>query len=71
MVGRNAIGDFFAELIKAGRKFELGIQRPALVSGNLALTSTLSTNGTVTAEVARKQPDGTWLWAIDQFFIGK
>lgn len=71
VVGRDAIRDFFTELIKSGRKFELGIQRPALVTGNLALTSTLSPNGTVTAEVARKQPDGTWLWVIDQFSISK
>jgi hypothetical protein len=37
----------------------------------LALTSTLSHNGTVTAEVARKQPDGIWLWVIDQFSFAK
>jgi ketosteroid isomerase-like protein len=71
IVGRNAIREFYTELIKAGRKFELGIQRPALVSGNLALTSTLSLDNTVTAEVARKQPDGTWLWVIDQFSVAK
>ena len=23
-------------------------------------------DGTVTAEIARQQPDGTWLWIIDQ-----
>ena len=37
---------------------------------NLALTSTRLPNGIVTAEVARKQSDGTWLWvdrsALDQ-----
>jgi hypothetical protein len=32
---------------------------------DLALTSTRFTGG-VTAEVARRQPDGTWLWVIDQ-----
>jgi hypothetical protein len=45
--------------------FEPGEQRPALRSGDVALTSTLLTDGTVTAEVARRQPDGSWLWAID------
>ena len=69
VVGRGAIRDFFRELIAAGRKFELGVQRPALISGNLALTSTVVPDGTVTAEVARKQPDGNWLWVIDQFSI--
>ncbi|HLW58288.1 MAG TPA: hypothetical protein VKV57_00005 [bacterium] len=40
-------------------------QRPALRCGDLALTSTRFAGG-VTAEVARRQPDGTWLWVIDQ-----
>ena len=70
VAGRDAIREFFGELIAAGRKFELGVQRPALISGNLALTSTVLPDGTVTAEVARRQPDGTWLWVIDQFSIG-
>ena len=26
-------------------------------------------DGAVTAEVARQQSDGTWLWVIDQFEI--
>lgn len=69
-VGRDAIRDFYTELIRAGRNFELGAQRPALINGSVALTSTLLASGTVTAEVARRQPDGTWLWAIDQPSIG-
>jgi hypothetical protein len=52
-------------------RFELGEQRPALRRGDLALTSSRLTNGTVTAEVARRQADGTWLWAVDQPFIAK
>lgn len=69
VVGRDAIRDFYRELIAAGRKFEFGVQRPALSSGNLALTSTVMPDGTVTVEVARRQPDGTWQWVIDQFSI--
>ena len=38
--GREAIREFYAGLIAAGRKFELGEQRPAFVNGDLALTST-------------------------------
>jgi ketosteroid isomerase-like protein len=64
--GREAIRQFYAGLIAQGRKFELGEQRPAIVNGDLALTSTRLPNGDVTAEVARRQSDGTWLWAIDQ-----
>jgi ketosteroid isomerase-like protein len=69
MHGRDAIHKFFAELVEAGRKFEMGEQRAAMVCGDLALTSTRCLNGTVTAEVARRQSDGTWLWVIDQFSI--
>jgi ketosteroid isomerase-like protein len=67
--GREAIRAFFAELVAQGQKFDVGDQRPAIVSGDLALTSTLSPNGSVTAEIARRQPDGTWLWAIDKFSV--
>ena len=67
--GREAIRASFAELVATGRKFDFGDQRPAITSGDLALTSTRSLDGSVTAEVARRQADGTWLWVIDQFSI--
>ena len=68
--GREAIRAFYAGLIERGRKFELGEQRPAFINGDLALTSTRLPNGDVTAEIARRQADGTWLWVIDQPKIG-
>ncbi len=64
--GREAIRAFYAELVATGRRFDLAAQREAIVSGDLALTSTRLPNGAVTAEVARRQSDGTWLWVIDQ-----
>jgi ketosteroid isomerase-like protein len=67
--GREAIRAFYAELVAMGRKFELGDQRPAITSGDLALTSTRLPDGSVTAEIARRQGDGTWLWAVDRFSI--
>jgi ketosteroid isomerase-like protein len=67
--GWEAIRAFFRGLVAMGRKFELGEQRTALVSGDLALTSTLLPDGSVTAEVARRQSDGTWLWVIDRFSV--
>jgi ketosteroid isomerase-like protein len=48
-----------------GRPTVAGDSQPALRFGNLALTSTRFAGG-ATAEVARRQPDGTWLWVIDQ-----
>jgi ketosteroid isomerase-like protein len=65
--GHDAIRAFFARVVATGRKWGLGEQRPALISGNLALTSTRSLDGSVTAEVARRQEDGTWLWVLDKF----
>jgi ketosteroid isomerase-like protein len=41
-------------------------QRPAIVNGDIALTSTQLPGGGATVEVARRQPDGTWRWIIDQ-----
>ncbi len=64
--GRPAIRDFYASLLKDRPTFQPGDQRPALRNGSIALTSTRLASGAVTAEVARQQPDGTWLWIIDQ-----
>jgi hypothetical protein len=65
-VGTAAIRKFYTSLLAAGRPFDLGEERPAMLRDNLALTSTRLPNGIVTAEVARKQIDGTWPWVIDQ-----
>lgn len=67
--GKEAIKALFAEDIAAGKKYEFGDQRPAIVCQDLALTSTLLPDGAVTAEVARQQSDGTWLWIIDKFSV--
>jgi ketosteroid isomerase-like protein len=72
--GKEAIHEFFTQLQITGfgpekRKFELGEQRPALICGDLALTSTRSRNGSITSEVARRQKDGTWLWVIDRYSV--
>lgn len=42
-----------------------GDVRPALRYGDLAVTSTRFQGG-ATAEIARPQGDGTWLWIADQ-----
>jgi hypothetical protein len=68
-LGWEAIRAFYAGQVAMGRKFDFGDQRPAIISGDLALTSTRLPDGSVTAEIARRQGDGTWLWVIDQFSI--
>lgn len=41
-------------------------RQPVLLSDDLALTSAHGADGRVSAEVARRQPDGTWRWALDK-----
>lgn len=65
-VGSEEIRKFYATLLALRPHFEPGTQRAALRCGNLALTSSRLTNGTVTAEIARQQIDGNWLWIVDQ-----
>lgn len=64
--GKTEIRAFYKSLLDFKPKFEKGIQQPAIINGNIALTSSRLTNGFVTAEIARKQIDGSWLWMIDQ-----
>ena len=63
-VGSAAIRAVYAGLLADRPRFD-GTIRPAIRRGDLAITSTTRT-GDATVEVARRQPDGTWLWLIDQ-----
>ena len=67
--GHLEIRRYFTEVAASGRKFARGAQQPAMICGDLALTSTRLPDGAVTAEVARRQRDGTWLWAVDRYTI--
>jgi ketosteroid isomerase-like protein len=71
--GSEAIRKFYTTLLASHPHFEAGTPRVPLRSGDLALTSSVLTNGTVTAEIARQQPDGRWLWVVDQpaIVVGK
>jgi ketosteroid isomerase-like protein len=69
-IGQDAIRAFYVERCKDRPKFAPGEQSPPLISGHVALTSTVLPNGTVTVEVAVRQEDGTWLWVIDHPAIG-
>lgn len=64
--GTQAIRQVFEQFLAGRPTLTPGKQQPALEAGDLALTSTRLASGEVTAEVARRQPDGTWLWIIDQ-----
>jgi ketosteroid isomerase-like protein len=63
-IGTDAIRAVYAKLLANPPRFE-GTIRPAIRAGELALTMT-NRPGNATAEVARRQTDGTWRWLIDQ-----
>jgi ketosteroid isomerase-like protein len=64
-VGHEEIRRTYADLVAARPQFAPGEPQPTLRRGDLALTSTKIAGGAQTVEVARRQPDGTWRWAID------
>jgi hypothetical protein len=71
VIGLNQIREFFVRFLENRPQLDQSNQAPALCSGDLALTSSRLSNGDITAEIARRQPDGSWLWVIDQFVLGK
>ncbi len=70
-VGINQIRNFFVNFLSGRPMLDPSNQAEALCCGGLSLTSSKLSNGDITAEVARRQPDGSWLWVIDQFALGK
>lgn len=64
LAGHEAIREFYADLLGGAPHFE-GEPQPAVILGDLALTSTRFTGG-VTAEIARRQPSGGFSWIIDR-----
>ena len=68
-IGHDAIRKLYEDFRFTGKQFAKGKQSPAVINGGLALTSTHLPDGSVTAEVARQQSDGTWLWAIDRYSV--
>lgn len=67
-VGREAIRAVFEQMLEhAPLPFPLEEPMPTVRYGDLALTSTESTDNTGSrVQVTRRQPDGTWLRIIDR-----
>jgi uncharacterized protein (TIGR02246 family) len=66
-VGRAAIQALWEEVLAHAPTFEPEPPQPTLTDGDLALTTTIAKDGTgARAQVARRQPDGTWLRVLDQ-----
>ncbi|SDQ70606.1 nuclear transport factor 2 family protein [Quadrisphaera sp. DSM 44207] len=65
--GREAIRALWEQVLAHAPRFALEPPLPTLVSGDVALTSTPAADGTgVRVQVARRQPDGSWLRLLDQ-----
>jgi ketosteroid isomerase-like protein len=66
-VGRQAIHRLWEKILANAPRFEPEPPLPTLISGDIALTSTPPKDGAgARAQVARRQPDGTWLRLLDQ-----
>jgi uncharacterized protein (TIGR02246 family) len=65
--GREAIRAFWEKALPQIPRFEPEEPLPTLVSGDIALTSTVRRDGVgIRVQVARRQPDGSWLRLLDQ-----
>ncbi|MGZ4386579.1 MAG: YybH family protein [Gaiellaceae bacterium] len=65
--GRDAIRAVGEQMVARGLRFELEEALPTLRNGDLALTSTYRRDGNgVRVQLARSQPDGSWLRIIDR-----
>lgn len=69
--GAEEIRELLGRMLSTHTHLEPSDQSPALVSGDIALTSSRLANGDITAEVARRRSDGSWRWVVDQFYLGK
>jgi uncharacterized protein (TIGR02246 family) len=66
-VGREAIRAVCEQMLAHVSRFELEEALPTVRNGDLAVTSTRSADNTGgRVQVARRQPDGTWLRVIDR-----
>ncbi len=66
-VGREAIRALFEKMIAARPRFAPESPLRTVVSGDLALTATRAKDEAgARAQVARRQPDGTWLRVLDR-----
>jgi uncharacterized protein (TIGR02246 family) len=69
--GRDAIRALWEQVLAKVPAFEPEEPLPTLISGDIALTTTIARDGAgVRAQVVRRQADGTWLRLLDQPEIG-
>ena len=64
--GRADIQQFYDSLLDRKKEFTGADVVQKLEGGDLAVTIAQAPGGGLSLEVARRQPDGTWRWVIDQ-----
>lgn len=67
--GHAEIRRFFTDLLARRSEFPAATVLPPVVNGAVALTFAVLPNGSLSAEVSRRQPDGRWLFVIDQLKV--
>jgi len=67
--GHAEIQAFYGDLLARRSDFPPAEALPAIRNGDLAMTFARLPNGTISAETARRQANGGWLWLIDQLKI--
>jgi uncharacterized protein (TIGR02246 family) len=66
-VGREAIRALWEKVLASGPRFEPEEPLPTLIADDIALTATPPKDGSgARAQVARRQPDGSWLRVLDR-----
>ncbi len=66
-VGRDAIRILWQAILEKAPHFEPEPPLPTLILGDIALTASVALDGAgARAQVARRQPDGTWLRILDR-----
>ena len=68
-VGHDEIRAFYKDLLARRSSFPAAEILPSIENGDLAVTAARSPNGDLSVELARRQADGSWRWAIDQLKI--
>lgn len=67
--GHDEIRRFYAGILEKKREFPQVEQMAPVINGELAITVSRLPNGNISAEIARRQPDGSWRWTVDQLKI--
>lgn len=67
--GHAEIRRFFTDLLARRSEFPAAAVLTPVINGPLALSFAVLPNGSLSAEVSRRQSDGRWLFVVDQLKV--